>query len=1069
MAKKKKKTTKAPGGTSISRSANKFTCKWKIVGGDYGDGQQFQYRLKVNGKWGAWTPKTPKKLGAKVTSRVVKINPDSYYPTTGKTAKLGAVEFRIRGNKKDTDKINYTMSGWSYYTYDVLVPKKPAAKEPELSSEVINQCNFPWETENKPTAKEYFRNVEWEAIRVMNSVDTPASAEWTKTDNDHKPVDGTGTGSASDNQDIEEDSSVVNAQNKNSYTRWFRVRSRGPQGASKWAYSKHVYAIPYQAVIKETYMEKTPEGGTQCFVRWTSDTGGGTHPIDRTLVEYKIATPEEGMVCPSGSWSPGAPSNDVLDDAAVAFTIDDQIGEDECLFVRVNNEHDVNEEYGITRGLPTIPRGGVGPLASPVIDSLQVNPSQHKATIGVENRSNVPDSRLAVYFRLPSDPSAVIIVGVTTTHDQDEIIVTCPAWGDESPEFGLKAFVGTATYDAATNSYAIPNPVMESITVWEGGAVPLSPTNVVGTPLIEDGIGTILVRWDWTWPEADGAIISWSDHKDAWQSTDEPETYEISHMHASQWNISGLEPGKTWYVRVRLIKGSGDNRAYGPWSEIDDQSTVNLKSAPTTPTLQLSKATITEDESVEASWAYSSGDGTGQAQADICLATITQEGIVYSDPIIKVGSAQHVTIDAKKLGFTNGNIYNLCVRVISASGEKSDTWSSPAPLTVAAKPTITATLGRGFAERTFIDDYNDEDQPITHTAMSIVELPLSVSIAGAGYGGSVSLQIIRQGDYHMIRPDDSTDDGFDKENIAVVSDLGDRTLDIARKNLVGSLDDGATYTVIARVTDPYGQVAEQRFEDIEVHWDRQALIPDAQIEMDGTMARITPIAPSGWQDGDTCDIYRLSADKPELIYPDAEFGVTYVDPYPAIGEHGGHRIVYKTVNGDYIHSEITEEPETGYLIEEGDEPAWINTDEKYGDRLDLTSSLIDFDGYQIALNYNVDIGNQWQKDFAETRYLGGAVRGDWNKAIGRSASIGAVMINLTDEESIMDMRRLAVHAGECHLRTPDGSSFSCDLQVSEDRSHDRYGMVTSFTISGTRVDGEGYDGLPLEELSDELE
>ena len=92
-------------------------------------------------------------------------------------------------------------------------------------------------------------------------------------------------------------------------------------------------------------------------------------------------------------------------------------------------------------------------------------------------------------------------------------------------------------------------------TVWDGGTVPQAPGNV--TASATEIPGTIRVIWDWTWNDANSAEISWSDHPDAWESTDEPSKYSIDHIHAAQWNISGLETGKTWYIRVRLINKVG--------------------------------------------------------------------------------------------------------------------------------------------------------------------------------------------------------------------------------------------------------------------------------------------------------------------------------------------------------------------------------------------------------------------------------------------------------------------------------------------------------------------------------
>ena len=125
--------------------------------------------------------------------------------------------------------------------------------------------------------------------------------------------------------------------------------------------------------------------------------------------------------------------------------------------------------------------------------------------------------------------------------------------------------------------------------------------------------------------------------------------------------------------------------------------------------------------------------------------------------------------------------------------------------------------------------------------------------------------------------------------------------------------------------------------------------------------------------------------------------------------------------------------------------------------------MIDFSGGRALLEYNLDLSSQWKKDFKETKYLGGSVRGDWGAAVSRTASVGATVLTLEDLEAIRDLRRLATHPGICHVRTPDGSSYSADVQVSETESYRQSGHAAEFSISITRVDPEELDGVAYTE------
>ena len=121
------------------------------------------------------------------------------------------------------------------------------------------------------------------------------------------------------------------------------------------------------------------------------------------------------------------------------------------------------------------------------------------------------------------------------------------------------------------------------------------------------------------------------------------------------------------------------------------------------------------------------------------------------------------------------------------------------------------------------------------------------------------------------------------------------------------------------------------------------------------------------------------------------------------------------------------------------------------------------------LDYNMTLSSAWQKDFKETKYLGGAVQGDWNQSVSRTTKVDGILIIEDDPEQIQIFRRLAVYPGICHVRTPEGSSFAADVQVTEKITHADGGQKAAFTLSITRVDPESLDGVPYEDWNPEEE
>lgn len=987
----------------------KFACSWK-KGESYSDKQQFSYLVNRAGKSDSWS--TAANIGKAVTSKSVSLSLSNYFPYSGKP-KITEFKFRVRGVSKKEK-----WSDWVSQAFAIDLPAKPSlCVSPSESN--YNQCTFSWSVDTSNTHK-LFTDVEYQTKLVTN-YDYGGDKGWSSA-----------TGGANGSKTYTETASAIAS---GSHTRWFRVRSRGARGVSEWRYACRVYSAPYAAAnVKGTVNKQS--GGMQTKVTW-SQTKNNAYPVDSTTAEYAIKIPGAGLTY-SGAADGTIGTMAGAGGAASSF-ISQNLEKDECLFVRVGSTHLYQTTYS---GWVL---AGVGFLKDPEITDVQVDDSTHRAIITANNISEVPGTFLVVQYRTGSEPGKVATLGVIPV-GESQVAVQCPDWSREnSIEFGVYACVGSYTSVRradGVDSYTVTARMKSEAPVWQGGQVPHAPKNVsVNATAIS---GTVKVVWDWTWREAQSAVISWADHEDAWESTSEPETYTINNTHAGEWNVSGLETGKRWYFRVRLVKGYGENGVYGAWSA---PVMIDLSSAPSVPTLTLSKGVITTGGSLSAFWSYVSGDGTGQAYAEICEATITGEGVHHGNIIASTQTAQHITLYAEKLGWASGQTHYLCVRVVSASGRVSDKWSDPVPVIIAEELTAVIESTSLVGQEIVVDDNS-------RTVMALTAMPFTATITGAGTGGTTTLVIERAEDYHIDKPDEQDFNGFEGETILLFSQTGEAPITIKREDLIGSLDDGAQYRLVATVQDSLGQSSSACI-DFEVHWSHQAVIPEGTASISGTVAFITPIAPEGFMEGDTCDIYRLSADRPELIVSGGAFGVTYVDPYPAIGEFGGHRIVYRTADGDYITAE--------------NEIAWLDITAEDGDSLNIIYSLIDFEGEQIEFFYDVTHSNTWEKDFKETRYLGGSVTGDWNKAIGRTASLKGSTVTIKDQDTMRKFRRLAAYPGICHIRTVDGSSFKCDIQVSEDRRYDASTIRAEYSLSVTRVDPEELDGLTYAEwISEEV-
>lgn len=1013
-----KKKVKAPSGLSVSRHDWTLKFSWS-KGGKYKD-QDLQYYLKETKKKGRKRRSVTRKyksidLSGSTRKKAVALNPDSFYPTNGKT--ITSVQFRV------VAKANGRRYKSGLCKQHIYKPYSPSLSAFSLSDSTENTGTFSWSA-NKDSEWRIFTRDYWQTMLVASDVSSGSRLTWKKTSTNEFE---SGTSTSSGSKTITETNTGLTSGTV-AYVRWFRMKAQGPAGDSKWVYKYHAYSTPYAP----TDVSATLSNG-YLSAQWTAE-ASFSRPIDSMTLQWMIVTPAAGCTVPSSetSWTDGYTLNDkdrisaTKDTYTGGFTLDSAVGEDQALFVRTKSVHDKRAAYSD----PCLVSGGVGSLKTPTITSVDVNAGTKSATVSFTNNSEVPDSKINIY--LQASDGTNLLLG-TAEHGTTSLTVT---W---TGDYSTYVFGAQAVTDYQSSAITM-----------QDGDVPVAPSSV-SAEAVGGHDGTVRVSWDWTWSDAESATISWADHDDAWESTDEPSTYTVKSINASHWNISGLDTGVTWYFRVRLDAGSGDDATHGPWSDI---VSVNLSSTPTTPSVTLSKKVVAADESFTVSWAYASSDGTSQQSASICEATIADDGtITYGDPISATGSSQTVTLNPASFRWSTGTTHYICVRVVSSSNIPSDGWSAPAIISVADPPTATVTLPESDCWSTLEIADDDDDTTITHSATVLTQMPVNVSVGGAGVSGSCTLAIERVGNYMLDRPDESEMEGFDGETIAV------KTMDTPgtdpyafsfdEDDLIGSLDDGAKYKLVATVADSLGQSSDPVEVEFEVHWTHQAEAPTATvtIDTDYLAAQITPTAPTSYVDGDVCDIYRLSQDPPELIVSGGTFGTTYVDPYPAFGDSCGHRVVDRTSNGDYKTSD--------------DEFAWIDLDEEDGDIVDCKSIVIDFGDDRVELPYDIELENSWEKDFKRTSYLGGSVQGDWNPAVTRDLSASTDTVVSEDPDTITAMRRLAEYPGICHVRTPEGSSFAADVQVSESRSVEN--KVAEFSLTIKRIDTEGYDGVTLTE------
>ena len=714
MAEKSKK----PSGLKLTRKKNTFTASWKQPKGGY-EKQTVEYRILVvksrktnkkkqntdsvetlipkKGEWKTLTNSTS------IKKKSFTVKKDNFFPYSGKK-ELGYVEFRVKGKQKSK-----TESEWSAEPFE---PKKPPAPKVTTTALTWPKTKFAWEVNASDTDKRWFTRVQYQSVLKYNigvAANKLTEDEWTTTYPGSTKYDAYGDiDSTSGNIQPLEDSEIFDADDgKASFTRYFRIRSLGPKGVSKWVYGRQIYAKPMDPVVALT-ATTIDEVSNKYFVQvWFHSYEDNTHPVKDYKIKYAITTFGENLTFPSGSTISSEAKTVITknkDETSYAsFDISPLCAPDQGLFIQIQANYDdsvstsgpialvyggfkkissvrirTDETTGFIRTTYDRTSSPDYSLKSPsapettthIIEGADYNTVEFRST----NASEVPGSKLIAVYYNASDSNyrdgfvlGEVTSGVSTT-------LQCPKWNS-----GDEIYFGA--YATASNENNTITVVSETVKQ----TVPL-PTAPEITANRADTAGTIRVTWNWVWDRADSAEVSWADHKDAWESTDEPNTYIVSKSRNSALNISGLETGIKWYIRVRLISGNDDEVSYGEYSDIKE---VMLSTAPIVPTLSISPEVATEDQSATISWVYFTTDGSNQGSAKIHEVI---DGVI-SDNAIKggeiEGSAQSMTIVPSDLGWANGEDHTLVVQTVSESGWPSEDWSAPATLHVAAKPNIT--------------------------------------------------------------------------------------------------------------------------------------------------------------------------------------------------------------------------------------------------------------------------------------------------------------------------------------------------------------------------------------------
>lgn len=492
----------------------------------------------------------------------------------------------------------------------------------------------------------------------------------------------------------------------------------------------------------------------------------------------------------------------------------------------------------------------------------------------------------------------------------------------------------------------------------------------------------------------DTTVVGWSQDQDAWQSTDEPDTFEMDDV---TWatgrkvtvKVTGLEDGGLYWFRARRISSANDQK--GAWSAA---VSCGVSSTPGVPTLT-APAAVRRGEGFTVSWA--SGQGVQSAWRLLCLNSTAGSGAAHEVVLAEgSGAAASATVAAGDSRLDVLDSAELAVEVSTGgdyvrSGSVSVALQDAPTATVACERTVTAS---GHAVTVTVEptgalfDVAMTASGCTSALPDGSDRQLAGDVVWAengltcGEGGSIELTV--PGTAHLI-------DGA-RYRITVTPYSGTLSGEAVTPAWTLTDDDGAEY-----VTD-----------ELEVAWAHQAAAPEAcsiAVDGDARSATVTPTVPEGAAETDTWSLYRATPDGYAAIAEGMAFGASATDPTAPFAADGAcaYRVATFTADGDCD---------------------WMDFEYAHACR----AVRIDWEGGSVELPYNIELSDSYSKAFAASSFLDeGAQGGSWGASVARRLSISAALP--AGDARVPSLRELARHSGACFCRMPDGCAFECDCQV----------------------------------------
>ena len=548
------------------------------------------------------------------------------------------------------------------------------------------------------------------------------------------------------------------------------------------------------------------------------------------------------------------------------------------------------------------------------------------------------------------------------------------------------------------------------------------------------------VQLDWAnVSTAETYEVEYTTEKRYFDSSDQTTTVTIDAKAAGHAEVTGLEPGYTYFFRVRSCNEQGKSG----WTDI---KSITIGKKPTAPTTWSSATTVVVGDKLNLYWVHNSEDNSSQtyAQLEIIIDgdTVTQTIKNSTDEDEKDKTSVY-TIDTSP--YDEGTTIKWRVKTRGILDEYSD-WSTQRVVEVYAKPSLELN----------VTNQNGDSIEFLETFPFYIKC-----IAGPNTQKPIGyhIDIIANDSYESI--DQMGNTKIVSEGDSVYSKYFNTDQELLIELSAGNIDleNNINYTVNGTVSMDSGLTAEAS-QSFNVAWAEEIYEPTAAIIYDPNTftVNINPYCLEPKEDEDEEDVYieglmfsvyRINYDGSFTeIATKIDNNFTFVtDPHPTLN-YARYRIVathidtgavgYFDMPGFYIG-------EKAILIQWAEEWKDFNTDGE--DPLEEHA----WSGSLLRLPYNIGVTDKNSPDVSFVKYIGRKNPVSYYGTQEGVTSSWNTEIPAYDEDTIYGLRRLAKWMGDVYVREPSGMGYWANVKVSFNQRHKQ--LTIPVTLEITKVEG----------------